>query len=82
MKVSNVSIIKGLSVTEAIQASIMEMFNARASTAFLDCLEVDGYVGTCVQQIDNNITAPYTSVSYFIATALGQGFMRVEYCSE
>ena len=82
MKVSNVSISKGLSVTESIESAINEMFNRKASASFIECLEVDGYVGTCIQQIDNEITPQYKSVSYFIATPLGQGFIRVEYCSE
>lgn len=82
MKVSNVSIVKGLSVTESIKSAIDEMFNRIASSNFIECLEVCGYIGTCVQQVDNGITPQYKSVDYFIVTELGQGFIRVEHCSE
>jgi len=82
MKVLNVSIIKGLTVKESIKASIIEMFNTDSSVNFLDCLEVKGFVGVCVQEIANGITAPYTSTGYFIASDLGGDFVRVEYCSE
>lgn len=82
MKVSNVSIIKGQTIAESIVAAINEMFNDRASTGFIECLSIEGVVGTCIQQENNGITPIYTTTSYFIATNLDYGFVRVEYCSE
>lgn len=82
MKVSNVSIIKGLPVNESIVAAITEMFNERASKAFIDTLTIDELVGICIQTADINLSNPPTRVSYFIATKLQGDFIRVEYCGD
>jgi len=82
MKLSNVSIIKGQTAEQSIIVAIGEMFNSRAAANFLSCLTVYGFVGTCTQEVDNKITEPYISTSYFIATQMAEDFIRVEYCSK
>tara|TARA_R110002096_G_scaffold337871_1_gene531174 strand:+ start:145 stop:420 length:276 start_codon:yes stop_codon:yes gene_type:complete len=84
MKLSNTSLIKGLSVEASIVAAINEMFNARASAEYVDCLVVDGLVGVCVQTEEKCTRSyTYTSTSYFIATqVIGTDFVRVDYCGD
>jgi len=82
MKVSNVSIIQSQNVEQSIISAIREMFNSRAAADFISCLNVYDLVGTCIQEIDNKITEPYISTSYFIATQISENFIRVEYCSK
>ena len=82
MKLSNTSIIKGLSVQDSIVAAINEMFNDRASSAYIECLVVDALVGTCVE-VEVNDMYTHTRTSYFIATQiLGTDFIRVDYCGD
>ena len=82
MKLSNTSIIKGLSVQDSIVAAINEMFNERASAEFVECLVVEGLVGTCVEvEVEDMYTN--TRTSYFIATEImGTDFIRIEYCGD
>ena len=80
MRLSNTSLIKDLSVNDSIIAAINEMFNERSVSAFIECLVVDGFVGTCVQIEDDKLYTT-TTTSYFIATQItGTDFVRVEYC--
>tara|TARA_R110000782_G_C14462638_1_gene373648 strand:- start:161 stop:430 length:270 start_codon:yes stop_codon:yes gene_type:complete len=80
MKLSNTSIIKGLSIKDSIVAAINEMFNDRASAAYTDCLVVDAFVGTCIE-VEVKDMYTNTCTSYFIATEiLGTDFVRVDYC--
>jgi hypothetical protein len=82
MKLSNTSIIKGLSIKDSIVAAINEMFNDRASAAYIDCLVVDAFVGTCVE-VEVKDMYTNTRTSYFIATEiLGSDLIRVEYCGD
>ena len=76
MKVSNVSIFKDVTAVEAIHLAIAEMFNERASAEFMDCLVIDGFVGTCEE-----VTEYGEYISYFLVSDLPAGFKRVEYCS-
>jgi hypothetical protein len=84
MKLSNTSLIKGLSVKESIVAAINEMFNERASADFINSLVVEGFVGSCIEvEEKGDSTYTYTSKSYFVATqVIGTDFVRVDYCSE
>ena len=69
MKLSNTSLIKGLSVKESIVAAINEMFNERASADFINSLVVEGFVGSCIEvEEKGDSTYTYTSKSYFVAT--------------
>mgnify|MGYP003667508811 CR=1 FL=1 len=70
MKLSETSIIKGLSIRDSIIA------------AFIDCLVVDGLVGKCIE-VEVNDAYTKTRTSYFIATEiLGTDFVRVDFCDD
>lgn len=82
MKLSNTSIIKGLSIKDSIITAINEMFNDRAASKFIDCLVVEAFVGTCVE-VEVKDMYTNTRTSYFIATQiLGTDFVRVDYCGD
>lgn len=69
-------------MAESIVGAINEMFNERASANFIDCLVIDGFVGTCVQSEPRG-TRVCTHTSYFIATQIsGSDFIRVDYCGD
>jgi hypothetical protein len=78
MKITNTSIFKDLTSAQAICAAINEMFNERASAEFMDCLVIDGFVGTCVQQLP---VTGRTYTSYFIVSDMPGDFKRVEHCT-
>ena len=80
MKISNTAIIKGLTVDGSIIAAINEMFNGQASAEFVECLVVDGFVGTCLRTVDS-MAGSDTHTGYFIATIMAADFIRVDYCS-
>tara|TARA_R110000764_G_scaffold35726_1_gene80017 strand:- start:113 stop:412 length:300 start_codon:yes stop_codon:yes gene_type:complete len=91
MKLSETSIIKGLSIRDSIIAAFNEMLKDRSSSAYTDCLcnaaytdclVVDGLVGKCIE-VEVNDTYTKTRTSYFIATEiLGTDFVRVDFCDD
>tara|TARA_R110000851_G_C12923646_1_gene550602 strand:- start:418 stop:675 length:258 start_codon:yes stop_codon:yes gene_type:complete len=80
MKISNTVIIKGLTIDGSIIAAINEMFNKQASAEFIECLVIDGFVGTCLQTV-GSMAGSDAHTGYFIATIMAADFIRVDYCS-
>ena len=81
MKVNNTAIIKSESIKTAIITSISEFFNEEAIANFMGILVIDGNVGSCFE----TEVGPFTTVkrtTYFIATTLDAGLIRVEQCIE